>query len=216
MKNGWKVLIVVSLVLAVGFVLWGKSRSSGPSPCGNCKFKADAAEKTTLPVEANLPVENNLNVEIETPAAEELKNIDASLQNKVEIAIEDTKQSRQEQQDVIEAVQPAVVETVVVKKTEVVKLARLVELGSDRCMPCKMMKPILEELKIEYKNKLLIEFYDVWKNVEYGRKFGVRVIPTQIFFDSDGKELFRHEGFYSKENILAKFKELGIDLDKAN
>jgi thioredoxin 1 len=99
-------------------------------------------------------------------------------------------------------------------KVEVVdskKLPLMIELGSDQCRPCKMMAPILEELANEYKGKLKIEFYDVWKNQEYGRKYNIRVIPVQIFFNADGKELFRHEGFFPKENILAKWKELGFD-----
>jgi thioredoxin 1 len=93
-------------------------------------------------------------------------------------------------------------------------LPLMIELGSDQCKPCKMMAPILEELANEYKGKLKIEFYDVWKNQGYGRKYNIRVIPVQIFFDADGKELFRHEGFFPKESILAKWKELGFDFEK--
>jgi thioredoxin 1 len=77
-----------------------------------------------------------------------------------------------------------------------------------------MMKPILDELSNEYKGKLQVEFLDVWKNPTYGRQYGIRVIPTQIFFDANSKELFRHEGFFSKEDILAKWKELGIEIKK--
>jgi thioredoxin 1 len=75
-----------------------------------------------------------------------------------------------------------------------------------------MMAPILEELAREYKGKLKVEFIDVWENPEAARKYGVRVIPTQIFYDEKGEEFFRHEGFYSKEDILRKFKDQGIDL----
>ena len=94
------------------------------------------------------------------------------------------------------------------------KLPRLVDLGADKCIPCKMMAPTLEELKSEYKGKLEVVFIDVWKNPQEGPKYKIRVIPTQIFFDVDGKELFRHEGFFSKEDILAKWKKLGFDLSK--
>jgi thioredoxin 1 len=45
-----------------------------------------------------------------------------------------------------------------------------------------------------------------------GRQYGIRVIPTQIFYDAEGKERFRHEGFYGREDMLAKWKELGVDL----
>jgi thioredoxin 1 len=91
------------------------------------------------------------------------------------------------------------------------KLPKLVDLGADKCIPCKMMAPILEELKKEYAGKLNIEFIDVWKNPDAGKAFGIEMIPTQIFFDAEGKELFRHTGFFGKEDILGKWKELGVD-----
>jgi thioredoxin 1 len=91
-------------------------------------------------------------------------------------------------------------------------LPRLVDLGADKCIPCKMMAPILEELKEQYKGRLDVVFLDVWKNPSVSRQYGIRVIPTQIFYDATGKERFRHEGFFSKEDILAKWKELGVDL----
>jgi thioredoxin 1 len=95
------------------------------------------------------------------------------------------------------------------------KLPRLVDLGAKTCIPCKMMAPILEELRSEHKGKLQVEFIDVWKNQSAGGQYGIRVIPTQIFFDPSGKELFRHVGFISKEDILAKWKELGFNLTAA-
>ena len=91
-------------------------------------------------------------------------------------------------------------------------LPRLVDLGSVSCIPCKMMAPILEELKKEYAGKLQVEFIDVNENAEAGPQYGIKLIPTQVFFDASGKERFRHEGFFSKEDILAKWKELGVDL----
>jgi len=93
---------------------------------------------------------------------------------------------------------------------------RLVELGADRCIPCKMMAPILEELRKEYSGKLEVAFIDVWKNPDAARRYGIRRIPTQIFYDASGRELFRHVGFFPKEDILAKWKELGLRLDKEN
>lgn len=91
-------------------------------------------------------------------------------------------------------------------------LPRLVDLGADKCIPCKMMAPILEELKSEYEGRLTVEFIDVWKNPDEAPKYGIKLIPTQIFFDASGKELFRHEGFFSREDILAKWKEYGVEL----
>jgi thioredoxin 1 len=92
------------------------------------------------------------------------------------------------------------------------KLPRLLDLGAGKCIPCKMMAPILEELKKEYAGRMNVEFIDVWKNPDAGKQYGIEMIPTQIFFDAEGKELFRHVGFFGKEDILGKWKELGVDL----
>jgi len=91
-------------------------------------------------------------------------------------------------------------------------LPALIDLGAGECIPCKMMAPILEELKKEYAGRFEVRFIDVWKNPDEAGKYGIKLIPTQIFHDASGKELFRHEGFFSKEDILSKWKELGVDL----
>ena len=91
-------------------------------------------------------------------------------------------------------------------------LPRLLDLGAGKCIPCKMMAPILEELKQEYAGRMEVEFIDVWENRDAAEAFGVEAIPTQIFFGADGKELFRHTGFYGKEAILAKWQALGVDV----
>jgi thioredoxin 1 len=75
-----------------------------------------------------------------------------------------------------------------------------------------MMAPILEELKAEYAGALEVVFIDVWQEKSAGEKYGIQMIPCQIFYDASGKELFRHEGFFSKEDILSKWKELGVNL----
>jgi len=91
-------------------------------------------------------------------------------------------------------------------------LPRLLDLGADKCVPCKMMAPLLEELKEEYAGVLEVEFIDVWKDPEAGERYGVQLIPTQIFFDASGEERYRHTGYLAKEDILAKWRELGVDL----
>ena len=90
-------------------------------------------------------------------------------------------------------------------------LPRLVDLGADKCIPCKAMAPILKELNREYAGRMDVEFIDVWKNPKAGKAYRIKLIPTQIFFDASGKELFRHEGFFSKKDILAKWKEFGVE-----
>jgi thioredoxin 1 len=87
---------------------------------------------------------------------------------------------------------------------------RLVDLGAGTCIPCKMMEPVLEELRVEYADLFTVELIDVSENPAAGGAYGLRVIPTQIFYDADGRELFRHEGFYTKEDILAKWREFGV------
>ena len=73
----------------------------------------------------------------------------------------------------------------------------------------------MEDLEQEYAGRLDVEVIDVWKNPGAGRKYGIRVIPTQIFYDTDGKEFYRHVGFFSKEDILAVFKKKGINLNES-
>ena len=92
------------------------------------------------------------------------------------------------------------------------KLPKLLDLGAGKCIPCKKMAPILEALKKEYAGRMDVEFIDVWKDPAPAEQHKINLIPTQIFFDASGKELFRHEGFFGKEDILAKWKELGVDI----
>lgn len=81
-------------------------------------------------------------------------------------------------------------------------MVTMVDLGSHSCIPCKMMAPILKELEREYKGKVGIIFIDVWQNEEAGKRYGVQAIPTQIFFDKNSKEVFRHVGFMEKQAII--------------
>jgi len=92
----------------------------------------------------------------------------------------------------------------------------MVDVGAGTCIPCKMMAPILEELKEELAGKILVQFVDLNKIPAAAAAYQIRVMPTQIFYDASGKEKFRHEGFYSKEAILAKWKEIGVDLPAEN
>ena len=92
-------------------------------------------------------------------------------------------------------------------------LPRLVDLGSTTCIPCKEMAPILEELKTEYAGRVDVEFIDVNVDVAAADKYGINVIPTQVFIDRDGKEVFRHEGFYPKADILAQFEKMGVPIN---
>jgi thioredoxin 1 len=90
----------------------------------------------------------------------------------------------------------------------------VVDVGAKKCIPCKMMAPILEELRKEYEGVFRVEFIDVWENPGAGEKYGVRGIPTQIFYDASGKEFYRHMGYFSKEQILDTFRKHGVVLKK--
>jgi len=91
-------------------------------------------------------------------------------------------------------------------------LPRLVDVGAGSCIPCKMMAPILEELRRDYASVLRVDVFDLRQDRAPATQYGVRVIPTQIFYDGSGRELFRHEGFMSKSDILDKWRELGVTL----
>jgi thioredoxin 1 len=86
----------------------------------------------------------------------------------------------------------------------------MLDLGADKCIPCKMMAPIIEKLKKDYNGRADIVFIDVWKNPNQGERFKISSIPTQIFFDKDGKEVWRHVGFFKEDAIVEKLKELGV------
>ena len=92
------------------------------------------------------------------------------------------------------------------------KLPKLVDLGANKCIPCKKMAPILEQLKRDYVGQMNVEFIDVWKDEKAAKEYKIKLIPTQIFYGADGKELFRHEGFFGRDDILKKWKELGVNL----
>ena len=91
-------------------------------------------------------------------------------------------------------------------------IPRLVDLGAGKCIPCKAMAPILEGLKVEYAGRMEVQFIDVWKDPDAATPYGIHLIPTQIFFGADGKELARHEGFMGKDEILAQWKAVGVRL----
>jgi len=95
---------------------------------------------------------------------------------------------------------------------EAAPLPRLIDLGADKCVPCKLMAPILEELTTEQDGVLEVTFIDVWKNPDAAKPYKIKLIPTQIFYAADGSELWRHQGFISKEDITAKWAELGVEL----
>ena len=108
---------------------------------------------------------------------------------------------------------PATAASVAPVAAEPTGRVRLVDLGADRCVPCKAMAPILDELRQEFAPVMQVDVIDVWKNPEAGDPYRIYSIPTQIFFDPSGRELHRHEGFISKADILATWHRLGYPLE---
>ncbi|MCI5137241.1 MAG: thioredoxin [Candidatus Electrothrix sp. AR1] len=86
----------------------------------------------------------------------------------------------------------------------------LVDLGAHKCIPCKMMAPILKKMTAEYAGRAAVIFIDVWKDKSQGKKFKISSIPTQIFFDAQGEEVYRHQGFLSEEDIVSQLTKMGV------
>jgi thioredoxin 1 len=100
--------------------------------------------------------------------------------------------------------------SVPVRASDGTPLPRLVELGGEKCIPCRQMAPILEEVGKAYAGRLVVEKLDVQKDPALGRRWKVRVIPTQVFLDAQGKEIARHEGFLERDAISAQLSLMGV------
>lgn len=97
------------------------------------------------------------------------------------------------------------------KEVPVKGMINLVDLGATACIPCKMMAPIMAKLEKNYQGKAAVIFIDVWKFPDQAKRFGIQVIPTQIFYDKTGKEVSRHEGFMSERDIVDQLKKMGVN-----
>ena len=87
-----------------------------------------------------------------------------------------------------------------------------VELGSVNCIPCKQMQPVMKAIEEKYGEQVDVIFYDVWTQEQkpYAQKFGIKIIPTQVFLDENGKEFHRHEGFYPEGEIDKVLQSQGL------
>lgn len=109
-------------------------------------------------------------------------------------------------------IQQNTAETNAIAETKNNAAVTFVEIGSVNCIPCRMMQPVMEKVKQKYGNKVSILFYDVWteEGAPYAQKYGIRVIPTQVFLDTNGKEFFRHEGYLPFEAIDSLLQKHGV------
>jgi thioredoxin 1 len=95
-------------------------------------------------------------------------------------------------------------------KVPIEGMVTMIDLGATQCVPCKAMAPILEKMEKGYRGKAAVIFIDVWKDKRPAERFRIRAIPTQIFFDREGKEVYRHVGFMSEAEIVAQLEKMGI------
>jgi len=86
----------------------------------------------------------------------------------------------------------------------------MIDLGMLECIPCKLMAPIIEELQEEYEGKANIVFINVNEDPGMAEKYGIQAVPTQIFFDENGIEVFRHLGFMDRDQIVKILTGLGV------
>lgn len=90
-------------------------------------------------------------------------------------------------------------------------MVTMIDLGATECIPCKLMAPIMAKMEKQYDGKAVIVFIDVWKHKEQAKRFGIRAIPTQIFFNERGQEVYRHVGFMSEKAIVNQLKKMGVE-----
>ena len=95
-------------------------------------------------------------------------------------------------------------------------LVTFIELGSVRCIPCRMMQPVMKSIEEKYGDQVKIVFYDVWtqEGQPYASHYGIRLIPTQVFLDKNGKDFFRHEGFFPEAEIDKLLQKQGLKIRK--
>ncbi|MDA3971380.1 MAG: thioredoxin family protein [Desulfobulbaceae bacterium] len=95
-------------------------------------------------------------------------------------------------------------------KVPVPGMVTMVDLGSHSCIPCKMMEPILDKLRTEYAGRAAIVFIDVWEHKEQAKRFKISTIPTQVFYDAKGQEVYRHQGFMNEEAIIKQLTIMAV------
>lgn len=87
----------------------------------------------------------------------------------------------------------------------------MIEFGATGCIPCDRMQPILDKVRKKYGDALNVVFVHVRENPILGSRFGIRSIPVQVFYDKDGKETFRHTGFYAEAEVMKQIEKLGVE-----
>ena len=196
-SNVASVVIVVAVIAGVAGVAWYRSARPEPAPVTEAP---SATPVTTLPAQAE-----------PDPAGGARPAVKGELcPDPPPVASAPAAAPEPAPRVAVAAAPTSVPTTAATSQPASGKLPRMVDLGADKCIPCKQLAPILEELKKEYAGRVNVEFIDVWKNPKAGEPYKISVIPTQIFYDVDGKEVWRHVGFLPKADFVTKFKELGV------
>ena len=191
-----RLIVVACLILAVALVVTLKRDTAGEAPLAPATVAAPASDATAGPAATALP---------ERTSSATAPGRDAQAQEALAVAAPAPSLPR-------ETPSPAAAPSRPTGPPKPAALPRLVDVGADKCIPCKAMAPILEELRGEYAGRLRVDFIDAWKYPDQAVPFNVYGIPTQIFYDPSGRELHRHVGFISKEDILATWRRLGFPL----
>lgn len=91
-------------------------------------------------------------------------------------------------------------------------IVTFIELGSVRCIPCQKMQPIMKSIEEKYGEQVKVVFHDVWtpEGSPFADQYAIEVIPTQVFLDKDGKEFYRHQGFFPEEDLIEILKSKGV------
>ena len=97
-------------------------------------------------------------------------------------------------------------------KTDTIYKVTFIELGSVRCIPCQKMQTVMKSVEEKYGDQVKVVFHDVWtkEGEPFGEKFGIHAIPTQVFLDENGKEFYRHEGYFPEEDLIKVLKTKGV------
>ena len=198
MSNLVRNIIIVVVIVAVGFTFYlkdSKANNATADRVNTAKCGVGSICGTNAP---------NSSKVVETKNTKDAKNTKTTVTKKKEVAKKNT----------VSTTKSKVAPKAVPQKAVAKKLPKFLELGSVNCRPCQMMQPIVAELEKEYKGKLEVEFIDVWlpENENVAQKYKISSIPVQIFFDENGKEVYRHIGYFPKEDILKAFENNGINL----
>jgi thioredoxin 1 len=105
---------------------------------------------------------------------------------------------------------------IIAQSKEIKPKVTFIELGSVNCIPCKQMQPVMKAIEAKYGEQVKVIFYDVWtkEQKQYAQLYKIKLIPTQVFLDENGKEFHRHEGFYPEAEIDKILQGKGLTIKK--